>query len=89
MSKEAGSSGTVVVAFALGALAGAAVALFFAPSTGEEMRKKLAQRAREGRDCVEQAVRESGDALKRHGDTLAGAVDSGVAAFEQARKETL
>ncbi len=89
MSKEAGSAGAVIVAFALGALAGAAVALLYAPSTGEEVRKKLAQRAREGRDRIDQAVRESGDALKRHGDTLADAVDSGVAAFEQARKEAL
>jgi gas vesicle protein len=89
MSKESSSSGAVIVAFALGAVAGAAVALLYAPSTGEEMRKRLAQRAREGRDCVEQALRESGDALKRHGDALAGAVDDGMAPFEQARKETL
>ena len=89
MAKETGSGGAVIVAFALGAVAGAAIALLYAPATGEEMRKKLAQRAREGRDRAEELVREGGEALKRHGDTLAGAVDSGMAAFEQARKESL
>jgi gas vesicle protein len=89
MSKETGSGGAVIVAFALGALAGAAIALLYAPATGDEMRKKLVRRAREGRDRAEELVREGGEAIKRQGDTIAGAVDSGMAAFERARKESL
>jgi gas vesicle protein len=42
-------SGTILVAFIAGAVAGAAVALLFAPATGDETREYLGQRAREGR----------------------------------------
>jgi len=89
MSKEGTSSGTVIVAFALGALAGAAVALLYAPATGEEMRKKLAERAREGKDRAEEAVREGADMVKRQRASLTDALDRGVEAFDRARKETL
>jgi gas vesicle protein len=42
-------SGAILVAFIAGAVAGAAVALLFAPATGDETREYLGQRAREGR----------------------------------------
>lgn len=45
-----------MVAFAVGALAGAAVALLYAPAAGEETRRKLAQKAREGRENLTTAV---------------------------------
>ena len=44
------SPGGVVVAFIAGAAVGAAVALLFAPATGEQTREYLSQRAREGRE---------------------------------------
>ncbi len=47
-----------MVAFVIGALTGAAVALLFAPATGEETREFLGQKAREGkakaRDAMDQ-----------------------------------
>ena len=49
MSEDRGAGG-VLVAFMLGAIAGAAVALLVAPASGEETRRKLGERAREGRD---------------------------------------
>jgi len=49
MANNGSSAGTVIVAFALGALAGAAVALLYAPASGEETRRRLAEKAREGR----------------------------------------
>lgn len=49
------SGGGVLVAFVLGALAGAAVALLYAPGAGEETRRKLAEKAREGRDQAARA----------------------------------
>lgn len=45
----------MLTAFILGALAGAAVALLYAPAPGDETRRKLAERAREGRDQANKA----------------------------------
>ena len=50
--------GAVLLAFLTGAVAGAAVALLFAPATGEETREYLGQRAREGREKVVDAARQ-------------------------------
>ena len=50
--------GLMLMAFVLGAVAGAAVALLYAPATGEETRDYLGQRAREGREKVVDAARQ-------------------------------
>jgi gas vesicle protein len=49
MADNTSSSGALLVAFVAGAVAGAAVALLFAPATGDDTREYLGQRAREGR----------------------------------------
>ena len=49
MPKDSIGGGTVMLAFLVGALTGAAVALLFAPASGEETREYLGQKAREGR----------------------------------------
>jgi len=56
MSNNGSQTGSVLLAFAVGALAGAAVALLYAPAAGEETRRKLAQRTREGRENLATAV---------------------------------
>lgn len=89
MSKHGTSAGTVLVAFALGALAGAAVALLYAPASGDETRRKLRHKAREGREKAEAAVREGRDFVQRHRENLSAAVERGREAFDEARKETL
>lgn len=50
--------GAVLLAFVAGAIAGAAVALLFAPATGDETRDFIGQRAREGREKVVDAARQ-------------------------------
>ena len=50
--------GAVLLAFVAGAVAGAAVALLFAPATGEETREFINLRAREGREKVVDAARQ-------------------------------
>jgi len=45
---QGNGSGALLVAFLAGAVAGAAVALLFAPAPGEDTRNFLGQRAREG-----------------------------------------
>ena len=70
MSNNGNSAGSVLVAFALGAVAGAAVALLYAPASGEETRRKLAEKAREGRDKAEELAREGREFLDRQRDDI-------------------
>ena len=76
MSRD--NSGSVMVAFVIGALTGAVVALLYAPASGEETREYLGEKAREGkaklkeqRDSVLSAVERGRDAFthtREHGD---------------------
>jgi gas vesicle protein len=76
MGNERGiSPGSVLVAFVAGAAVGAAVALLFAPATGEETREYLGQRAREGRDRASDAARQGRDILNRQRDQISNAFD--------------
>ena len=49
-------AGSVMLAFLVGAVAGAAVALLYAPATGQETREFLGEKAREGRDRATEAA---------------------------------
>lgn len=89
MSSHENSSGSVLLAFVLGAVAGAAVALLYAPTSGEETRRKLAEKAREGREKAESVARDGRDFLARQRENLTAAVERGRETFEQVRKETL
>ena len=44
---RSGGAGTVLLAFMLGAIAGAAVALLYAPASGRETREFVGEKARE------------------------------------------
>ncbi len=89
MSNDNNSAVPVLMAFVLGAAAGAAVALLYAPATGEETRRRLKDKAREGRDKAEAVARDGREFLKRQRENLGAAVERGKEAFEQTRKETL
>jgi gas vesicle protein len=89
MSDNNNSAGTVLVAFALGAVAGAAIALLYAPTSGEETRRKLAEKAREGRDKAETLARQGREFIDRQRETVTAAVEKGREAFDQARREQL
>jgi gas vesicle protein len=65
MSDKDNPVGTVLAAFAIGAIAGAAVALLFAPAAGAETRRKLAEKARAGRDRVSDLVDRGRDAFEQ------------------------
>ena len=89
MASNGSSAGSVFMAFVLGAAAGAAVALLFAPASGEETRRKLGDKAREGRERAETFSREGREFVNRQRENFASAVERGREAFDQARKETL
>ena len=80
------NSGSVMVAFIVGAVTGAAVALLFAPASGEETREYLGERAREGREKARQAVDQGRDYYSRQRENVTSAVERGREAFEQARQ---
>ena len=84
MAKD--NSGTIMVAFVMGALTGAAVALLFAPASGEETREFLGQKAREGKLKAREAVDEGRDYYRSQRDNLVTAVERGREAFQQARE---
>ena len=84
MSNDNGAGG-VVVGFLLGAITGAAVALLMAPAAGEETRRVLAEKAREGRDRAEDAARQGRELWNRQKDTLNTAFERGREAYQQAR----
>lgn len=84
MARDDGSA-TVVMAFVLGAIAGAAVALLAAPASGEETRRILAEKAREGRERANEAARQASDLVNRGKETVASAIERGREAYEQAR----
>ena len=80
-----GAAGTIVVAFVLGAITGAAVALLMAPASGEETRRMLAEKAREGRDRAGEAAQKGRELWDRQRETLTTAFERGKEAYEQAR----
>lgn len=82
---DGGAAGTVVIAFVLGAITGAAVALLMAPTSGEETRRMLADRAREGRERASEAARQAREFATRQRDTISSAIDRGREAYQQAR----
>jgi gas vesicle protein len=86
MSREQQGAGTVMLAFVVGALTGATVALLFAPQSGEETRDLIGQKARESREKARDAVDQGREMYKRQRDTLTGAIERGRDAFQQARE---
>src|SRR5258708_37035254 len=85
MARDDSSGGTVIVAFVLGALTGAAVALLMAPASGEETRRLLAEKAREGREKAGEAAQKGRELWDRQRETLSTAFERGKEAYEQAR----
>ncbi|MGE0043197.1 MAG: YtxH domain-containing protein [Vicinamibacterales bacterium] len=86
MSRDQQGAGAVMLAFVVGALTGATVALLFAPQSGEETRDFLGQKARESREKARDAVDQGREMYKRQRETLSGAIERGREAFQQARE---
>jgi gas vesicle protein len=80
------NGGTVMLAFLVGAITGAAAALLLAPATGEETREYLGQKAREGRARAKDAVQQGREIYQSQREQLTGAIERGREAFQQARE---
>jgi gas vesicle protein len=82
---EGAGAGSVLLAFILGAVSGAAVALLYAPGPGRETREYLGERAREGRQRAAQAAEKGREFLNQGRETITTAIDRGREAYDQAR----
>lgn len=87
MSRDEGSAATVVLAFLVGAISGAALALMFAPATGDETRKFLKDKAREGRDRAADAMEKGREVVKEGREVLSEAFERGREVYERTRRE--
>lgn len=85
MARDDSSAGTIITSFVLGAITGAAVALLIAPATGEELRRKLSEKARDGADAANEAARQGRDFVSRQRENVAQALERGREAYQQAR----
>jgi gas vesicle protein len=79
--------GGILTAFFLGALAGAAVALLFAPASGQETREYLGEKAREGKAKASETARQTREVLNRQRETIAAAIERGREAYREAREK--
>ena len=86
MAKDDGAgAGSVLLAFILGAVSGAAVALLYAPASGRETREYLGEKAREARARAAEAAEKGREAITQGRETLATAIERGRDAYQQAR----
>ena len=82
---EGAGAGSILLAFILGAVSGAAVALLYAPQSGRETRELLGEKANEARARAADAAARGRDAITQGRETLATAIERGREAYQQAR----
>jgi gas vesicle protein len=88
MARDDGAgAGSILLAFILGAVSGAAVALLYAPSTGRETRDFLGAKAREGRERAGEAAAKAGQVMQQGRETLSSAIEKGREAYQQAKAQ--
>lgn len=87
-----GGAGGVLMAFVLGAVSGAAVALLLAPNVDEETRRRLEETrrrvnetAREGRERATDVARQGREFVNRQRENITSAVDRGREAYQRAQ----
>ena len=85
MSETSSNHIGTITAFAIGALAGAGLALLFAPQSGSETREQLAQKGRDVRDRAEQALNDAKSLLNSKKTEIVAAVDAAKSAMREER----
>ncbi|HKE83203.1 MAG TPA: YtxH domain-containing protein [Vicinamibacterales bacterium] len=89
MAQNHGNGGaSVMLAFLVGASVGAALALLYAPATGEETREYLGKRAKEGRDRAAEAAKQGREIINRQRESLTTAFDRAREQFNAAARES-
>jgi gas vesicle protein len=101
MSEERGvCAGTVLVSFAAGAAIGAALALLYAPKSGQEMRENIAdltedavdkikEYAKEAQEKIKTAIEDGKETIVEKKSILASAIEAGREAMQKERSSLL
>ena len=87
MARDDGHAGAVLMAFVLGAVSGAAVALLWTPNVGADTRRLLNEKVREGRERATDAARQGREFATRQREHLATTIDRGREAYKGARNK--
>jgi len=82
---DGAGAGSILLAFLLGAVSGAAVALLYAPQSGEQTREYLGEKANEARARAAEAAARGREAIAQGRETLSTALERGREAYQQAR----
>jgi gas vesicle protein len=77
--------GGFVAAFAIGALAGAGIALLYAPRSGKETRKLIADKGHELKGRATDAIEDARDFIEGKKAEIAAAVEAGKEAMREER----
>ena len=77
--------GGYLVAFAVGALVGASLALLYAPRSGKETRELLAQRSRDLKEKAGEVYEGAKDKIRSKRAELAAALEAGKEAMREQR----
>jgi gas vesicle protein len=83
MSNENSQLGTILTAFVVGAIAGAGLALLYAPQSGQETRELLARRTREMKDKVGDTFEGAKEMLAEKKAMIAAAFEAGKQAMNE------
>ena len=89
MARDEGTgAGSILLAFIMGAVSGAALALLYAPASGRETREYLGDRAADARARAADAAAKGRDVFNQGRETLNTAIERGREAYQQARRDT-
>jgi gas vesicle protein len=86
MSRDDGS-GDFIAGFIIGTLVGAALALIFAPTSGEEVRTQIRDKSIELRDRVEDLSSEAGKRVETISTRAQGVLEEQKTRFQEAIEE--
>jgi gas vesicle protein len=84
---EGAGAGSILLAFILGAVSGAALALLYAPATGRETREYLGDRAADARARAAEAAARGREVMTQGRETITTAIERGREAYQQARRD--
>jgi len=84
---EGAGAGSILLAFIMGAVSGAALALLYAPASGRETREYLGDRAADARARAADAAAKGRDVFNQGRETLNTAIERGREAYQQARRD--